>query len=202
MRCAIFLPQHIEFPPTLFLRDFLLGVVPRHVNKAPNRQILHGNGMCFEPELISDVQDQRKWNVEVTRDEGLSIPMAMDEHSISRGQQQHQKQNQRSPREPRLERCRPRQFSSAIDPLSFAAIVEAKIGDQHNNPVRQSADSDEILKPCECGRSGIFQSHVAECHKDGKQTHCNPGNAEAVQSSEDLGCLSCVCHAEEYTRAC
>lgn len=105
-----------------------------------NGNLRQRNDLGLHPEFVNPVYNHDEWQIEVSRDKGFSLPMAVHESRESSSKEEKDKNDQRNPSDVRLEGSCPRELLMAIDSLHFAPVVESEISYADTDPVHQCGD--------------------------------------------------------------
>lgn len=114
----------------------------------PDRDILQSDNLRLPRELVPKVQREDKRNVEVSREERLGVPLALDENGVAGGEEDEAEGDEAYPCGVGLERGLPWELVAA-DTLFLHAVVETKIYQADDNPLDESGGGYEVLEPRE-----------------------------------------------------
>jgi len=114
-------------------------------DERPNRDFRQRNNLGLEPQFVNDIYNHNKWQVEVSRDECFSAPMAVHKGSEPSSKEKEDVHNQRDPGCVWLERRCPGELRVTIDSLLLASVIEAKIDNTDADPVHQGRDRHKVL---------------------------------------------------------
>ena len=127
--------------------------------------------------------------------------MARNEDLIAVGQVDNDEEDERDPCAPGLEGSSPGELLVAVNALGFARVLEAQICDADGSPIGEGADGEEVLEPIEDDIGAGGEGHVCQAHEETVEGDGDPGNAESVDASEELGCVTVFGECEENTWA-
>lgn len=112
----------------------------------PEWNILQSHDLRLPRELIPEVQYEDERDIEVSGDERLGVPLAMDENGVAGGEEDDDKGDAACPCGVWLEGSFPGELVAA-NALFLQAIVEAKVDEADDNPLDEGSGGDKILEP-------------------------------------------------------
>ena len=119
-----------------------------------DRDLRKRNDLGLLEPFESEVEGEDDRDIDIRRDKRFSIPVSVEEYSVTTEEQEDGERDQRRPGCVRLERGLPWEII-ARDFLFLHTKIEAEINGGDDDPTHQHSYRDEVLEPAENGGGGM-----------------------------------------------